>query len=547
MKITTSWLKPPTRATGLDHLGTQAPCVKIYGQLLPGITNVTDRARYYSFYPWVVWSYDQRFSKDDFDHFVDMFRRADCLFTLISERHSRQAADAVEHGIAMAGRNNLLPALDRLTLGEVLKLSDYATQDEADTRRYFKSKLGGFSQYYAGTLLELGIMQPSSRSWSYYTKQNGEHLAASIESAAPAELFWAAVEKNEVSLSDLDELSAFCVCSIESNVSECHHLRGIFFDTENKYAEDGTQRRRSLGLIQQLVNALPEGVDISQDVFRACTYSEALPAGKEWVVPESLQLTRKLWAVYVRNDLLSVAFLTVLAISLREMQPQSAQQNPLFKTIEHFSSWFAASSAVASVTDALGTIVFDELVSQTRQQGVSLTAWEDAEHETQLGRALLEGWKRGDESAVLLNTCLKLLITLAARGTSDKPYDGLAMSAEELRDYPINLISFHHRVALWKELTLPEVVTDLINWSLNTHLRVALRKLRQSSRATFQLRPSERGLEVVADQIPDPTPTTPRFKQAIQILRDLGVLVLDKSGQTRLSEDGKKLMEGACV
>ncbi|SDT86856.1 hypothetical protein SAMN05216296_0056 [Pseudomonas pohangensis] len=72
MKITTGWLKPPMKATGLDHLGTQAPCVKIYGQLLPGITNVTDRGRCYSLYPWVVWSYDQRFPKDDSNRFVLM-------------------------------------------------------------------------------------------------------------------------------------------------------------------------------------------------------------------------------------------------------------------------------------------------------------------------------------------------------------------------------------------------------------------------------------------------------------------------------------------
>ncbi|CAN0583738.1 unnamed protein product, partial [Ectocarpus sp. 12 AP-2014] len=52
-RIQTGWVKPPFQRGGLDHLGAQAPCIQIYGQLLPGITNVTDRARYYSFYPWL--------------------------------------------------------------------------------------------------------------------------------------------------------------------------------------------------------------------------------------------------------------------------------------------------------------------------------------------------------------------------------------------------------------------------------------------------------------------------------------------------------------
>lgn len=51
MEIVTAWVKPPIQIRGLDHLGVQAPCINIYGRLLPGITNVTDRARYYSFYP----------------------------------------------------------------------------------------------------------------------------------------------------------------------------------------------------------------------------------------------------------------------------------------------------------------------------------------------------------------------------------------------------------------------------------------------------------------------------------------------------------------
>ena len=47
MKVET-WVSPPKLSVVLIA-GSQAPCVLIYSQLLPGITNVTDRARYYSF------------------------------------------------------------------------------------------------------------------------------------------------------------------------------------------------------------------------------------------------------------------------------------------------------------------------------------------------------------------------------------------------------------------------------------------------------------------------------------------------------------------
>jgi hypothetical protein len=71
----------------LDPLGAQAPAINIYGQLLPGITNVTDRARYYSFYPWMVWAYDQLPGEKTQAGFVEWVRRADCLFTMIGIRH----------------------------------------------------------------------------------------------------------------------------------------------------------------------------------------------------------------------------------------------------------------------------------------------------------------------------------------------------------------------------------------------------------------------------------------------------------------------------
>src|SRR4051795_12310397 len=92
----------PSQIGGLDHLAVQAPCINIYGRLLPGITNVTDRARYYSFYPWLIWSFDQAgFTLYDND-FIERFRRADCLFSLIAERHAAMAGGVFEdHAAAM--------------------------------------------------------------------------------------------------------------------------------------------------------------------------------------------------------------------------------------------------------------------------------------------------------------------------------------------------------------------------------------------------------------------------------------------------------------
>jgi hypothetical protein len=61
MQQTLGWLERPQKKIGLDNLGTQQPCVAIYTWLLPGATNVTDRAASYGFYPWFIRAFEARY------------------------------------------------------------------------------------------------------------------------------------------------------------------------------------------------------------------------------------------------------------------------------------------------------------------------------------------------------------------------------------------------------------------------------------------------------------------------------------------------------
>lgn len=549
MKVQTSWLKPPPSITGLDQLGTQAPCILIYGQLLPGITNVTDRARYYSFYPWVVWSFDQRYPKQKLEQFIEFFRRADCLFTLIAERHARQTdSDNERHGVAMVGRVRLLPALTNLEHGGMLRLSDYTVQDPE--QRYFKNKWGGLKQYYFGTLSGLGLMDASESDWLKYTKEHGAPLAESFDTAVPSDLFWKTIENDSVTVSALDNLEQFCPCFLEQSKAECSALTQIYFDEAGKYEEEGIQRRRSLGLIQDLVTALPSGNDLSQELFRACVYTANLPGGKQWRIPAPIEETRRNWATYVRNDMLSLACQTVLALSLRELQPQVQAAQRRYQTVEAFAREFSVGGDASKVLGTNRTKPFGVWMDAVATKSPERGKWEDDGHELQLAANLLSGWESSEPTDGLLERILKVLALLANRDDLDAlPYGALAITPEALADYPINLVSFRQKVNIWRSMPMREMLCDLFEWCLTTHLRVALRKLRQTGHATFQLRPTELGLEAASVEIPPPAETTPRFRQAVQILRDIGVLKRDlatQNRQTKVTSRGKKLMEFAC-
>jgi hypothetical protein len=58
---------------------------------------------------------------------------------------------------------------------------------------------------------------------------------------------------------------------------------------------------------------------------------------------------------------------------------------------------------------------------------------------------------------------------------------------------------------------------------------VALRKLRSQSQDTFHIFPSDQGLQVI--EMPEPTYTTPRFHQAVQILQDIGAIERRAGGE----------------
>ena len=81
----------------------------------------------------------------------------------------------------------------------------------------------------------------------------------------------------------------------------------------------------------------------------------------------------------------------------------------------------------------------------------------------------------------------------------------------------------------------------LLNWGVNVHFRVALRKLRGQSQSTFRIRPSDRGMEVIG--VPPAVHTRPRFNQAVRVLKDIGALEFSDDGRWVPSKLGHSIIE----
>jgi hypothetical protein len=550
MSIKTNWLSPPRSIKGQDQLGSQAPCEMTYSQLLPGITNVTERARYFSFYTWVAWSFEHRLKSLGTDEYLEYYRRADCLFTLIA------AYDAAELGRVrpaerMVGRLKLVPALNRLKEEGSLQLSDYATQED-NGRRYFQNAMGGLGQYYAGPLMELGLcMRSSSGPWIQYSKVSGAHLAETLEKGLPSTDFWKSVERDVITTDTLVKLQDFAPRRLKIGSPEHQRLLDIMLGKQDAHTSDfeasSAERRKSLGLILHLAKETASTADesISEWGFRPAVYAKSLPGGVPWNVPASLRETQTMWAIYERNDLLSIACQTIFSTCLVTLESEAGEGRS-YDSVETFAAHYAGFTEMTAALAALEALTFGALVERVRDSGPTIADVEDPQHEFQLEIQLHDGWNQEDDPPQsFVARALQLLATLAAREELfPTGYGNLAIGPTNLGAYPINLGTFRAQTSRWNAMNLSAVVADLIAWVMNTHLSVALRKLSQTRTSSFHLRPTEYGLQVVGG-IPGPARTLPRLTQAIRILEDLGAL--EEVGDdflVKLSPLGGELLEG---
>lgn len=546
MDIKTNWVTPPNQIIGLDHLGVQAPCINIYAQLLPGITNVTDRARYYSFYPWLLMAMsDAGYAYGD--KFVKSFRNADVLFTLICLRHQDVCNDGNHHTDAAVGSIALTRALALLKSGNVLKLSTYSAL-EPSPDRYFKNKLGGLGQYYLGVLRSLNLMNGNTQHGVQTITDIGGKLASTFSGNLSVEQFLSVVSEDEVTVTTLDNLRDFCLCQLGNNPNEQNAMVELFagvgsFLSKNKAAEnDAKIRKQSLDYILRLAHVANERqLPFDIDAFRALTYCRSLDNCLHVNVDMSLKSVVEGWASYQRNELLSMSLQGIFFACLRSYELSGL----VFSCVEELSEWFwtkGAGAITLSKHDVLKN--YDELRAKLISSMPPFERWQDENHEIQCMHRLshLSNQNSLDDSqlAEIVRCSLHILVALSGRKENKCGYsEDLFFPTGYFDYYPVNLNSFQRFLAQgsgeWVKLPIKECLTKLVSeWCLNAHLKVALRKLRQQSQSTFRFMPTDDGLNVIS--IPKPAHTQPRFKQTTAILKDIGLLTTDGAGNLKVTE-----------
>jgi len=500
----------------------------------------------------MIWAYDQLSGSKSQDDLIEWVRRADCLYTMIGIRHRIKTGDNnfLKHDSGLIGTNTLRSAVSGMGPGETVKLSQYTVQEENNPNRYFKNPFGGLKQYYLGTFDSLGLMAFKDRAIRY-TDTKGKSIAEAVDASVDRKLYVETIHSDVVTVEKLDALEAFCPCRLLSSHQEHETLLDIFFDRTSEYGDTGSRRRRTLGLFLDLIKKLPQkeggkGPFFDHNIFRGCAYSGFLPDGTSWKLPDSSNLVRSGWAIYQRNEILSVAVQCIFWLSLNYLE----EKKPLLHTTENFQSWFASSDCVSEAIDILNFADFNTALRVTTSNLPPLEDWLNDNHEIAKVNQALKTYgenNKGDVKSKLLALSAQILLGLMVRDDPTKPaYDPVGFPPEYFSVYPINLESLRQLGNnKWPGMTMANWLAWIAAyWGIEAHLRVALRKLRYQSKDTFHVLPTDQGL-VVAD-LPDPTYTTPRFSQAIQILQDIGAIDRGPSNEwVKITQLGEKLLGGS--
>lgn len=131
---------------GLDPLGMQNSSVSTYQALLPGISNVTLRKRYYGLYAWLSRAYASKVGDTDLKSWQRLVRRAEALYALIAQ------SDGAEYGVA-----GVLWAQRRLLEADSDSIGFADDAEPGSPTYYLKQAWGAYGAAYASQFFEIGI------------------------------------------------------------------------------------------------------------------------------------------------------------------------------------------------------------------------------------------------------------------------------------------------------------------------------------------------------------------------------------------------------
>lgn len=310
--------EPLVHIVGQDPLGLLNTGGKTFDLLLPGLNNVTDRIRYYSFYCWFFHCYAKFIGKPSKKEQFDHLRRAEFILSLLAAKNGVQGIGGITKALELY--NTTQQTFD-LTIGT-------GEHKQPKDGTYWKNPRGIFGQNYVSSLRQLNLIREFDNNSEFFIrtefdiddKISGHQLAVAFEENLGTDialLFVDVMKKGVISQEELEAFTEpFNMLKIPTGTNE-HKLiwQLITGNDEPKQDKSTLFRKRTIQL-------LLETVTLFDDTFfdYRLTFDAYHSKGK---IEEEYDETFSLWYFYQLEQFWHMASTGSLTVFLKLLNSES--------------------------------------------------------------------------------------------------------------------------------------------------------------------------------------------------------------------------------
>lgn len=529
-----------TDSGGRDPLGLSRVAFNLTDYLMTGIITTTERARYYSFYSWVLWHIEREEKSASYSDFVDAFRRREAAMGLAT----------------LASKSNLNPVGVEV-LRNQLERGKQSGEYDTNFKVLPSNPLGGYGQYYGSSIYHLKLSYGDENSIDRVDKI-GTDLAIAFHQTIKNTKYIKnrTFLQNSISESELKELQqSFTLDSIKEDFAknEREKLIEIFFGLNENYLDEKSRFRRQtmtvlLDLISEYgkneINLETNSNYILDEYLLFAIYYEVLWIDDETVTPyqriNNCRFCYELWKQFCLHQFLTQALEYLLYSVLEAVGTETAGLS-LTETVEKLtqSNFFSVIKNETQSECGSPKALFsafgiketpDETFSTTQQ-----TEYSPIHPQSEAQILCLEG-KSSEEVAA------KAVLLLAAlygkwRGMYQ---DGTMKSVEQTAGQEIWAKRVLSELDSWlgEDLSWTEALSNLIEeFALNQHDRIMYEKRKIDGWL------HRTGGKIIKDQDFRPTWRASRFLNAVKIMADLKLVDINDEKELMITSEGKDLLE----
>ena len=507
------WAKPSDFIAGRDALGIQNSSAVIYATLLPGITNLTRRMRYYGFFCWLLNAYDGlELPKDSLKQQYTFIRRAELMIAFYMQANHPDFGD-VPGKLFAADFGSRFQDDGRIDIASGADKGSFLTDDKGVSRSYWKYTSGAFGQYYSGAMLTLKLIRQTDK--VYFLNDKGVTLANAFETSLPPsakENLLHLIDKGILDQDEMPFLAPFDMSIIKPQSEEWKSYIDLLFD---KDSEQGSTFFRKNTLLNFL-DLRSKGVEYSDQILGKYYFQNPLE------IDLKSDSTRFGWFFYYAHELVHYSMEYCFNTMLQLMK------NDLYSIDEFIDE--QRDILKIYLDENRVEVTLGDLIQQSKNNETVETIY------TLL--ASFKGLFSEGSIGELYFTQLKIISFVIEYMKPNLPLGQRFLSENGIFGKRGNLIEINTYFRKNEDRLLPEFFGDYLIKILNDHQVVAYNKLGNGTAQVHKFLIEHNHL-IPVNTI-EPRMTGPRLGSVNNILKDLQLLE-PQTGE--ITELGKKILQ----